>query len=440
MKKILVLGAGMVAPALTRYLLDQPELHVTMATRTVSKAQTIVSGHPRSTAVPLDVSQDGSIEALIKECDLAISLLPYVYHPKVAELCVRHKKDMVTTSYVKEAMQALDQPARDAGVILMNEIGVDPGIDHMSAMQVIHRVERSGGTVTSFKSWCGGLPAPEANDNPLGYKFSWSPKGVILASKNHARFQRGGEIIEIPGQELFDHYWSVHIEGLGEFEGYPNRDAMPYADIYSIEPTDWMFRGTLRNSGWCATLKKIGALGLLDETPLDPVPATYRQLTAHLLDADPDADFRQLLSERWGLSADDKPIADLKWLGFFSSDSIPDGLDTPLDILAARMLDKMAYQPGERDMLIMQHEFVAEYPDRQEEITSTMIDFGIPDGDSSMARTVGLPAAIATRMILQGEITLTGVQVPVVPEIYEPVLAELQRLGIGLAETVRVID
>jgi saccharopine dehydrogenase-like NADP-dependent oxidoreductase len=411
-----------------------------MATRTVSKAEAILSGHPRSAAVPLNVSQDGSMEALIQECDLAISLLPYVYHPEVAGLCVRHKKNMVTTSYVKEAMQALDQPARDAGVILMNEIGVDPGIDHMSAMQVIHRVEGSGGTITSFKSWCGGLPAPDANDNPLGYKFSWSPKGVILASKNPARLQRGGEIIEIPGEELFDHYWSVHIEGLGEFEGYPNRDAMPYADVYSIEPTDWMFRGTLRNVGWCATLKMIGALGLLDETPLDAVPATYRHLTAHLLDAEPDADLKQLMAARWGLSVDDKPITDLEWLGFFSSDPVADGLDTALDILAARMLDKMAYLPGERDMLIMQHEFVAQYPDRQEEITSTMIDFGIPGGDSSMARTVGLPAAIATRMILQGEITLTGVQVPVVPEIYEPVLAELKRLGIGLTETVRVID
>ncbi len=440
MKQVLVLGAGMVAPALTRYLLDQPDFHITMATRTVAKANAILSGHPRGTAAALDVRQDDAMEALIQECDLAISLLPYTYHPRVAELCVRHGKHMLTTSYVKEPMQALDNAARQAGVILMNEIGVDPGIDHMSAMQVIHRVERQSGRITSFKSWCGGLPAPEANDNPLGYKFSWSPKGVVLASKNAARFQRSGEIVEIPGADLFDHYWSVQIEGLGEFEGYPNRDAIPYADTYGIQPDDWMFRGTLRNLGWCATLKKLGELGLLDETPLDTVPGTYRELMTQLLGVGTGTDLPQLLSQRWGLCTSSKPITDLEWLGFFSGEAIPTGLESALDVLAARMLAKMAYAPGERDMLIMQHEFEAEYPDRKEEITATMIDYGIPGGDSSMARTVGLPAAIATRMILQGEISLTGVQVPVVPAIYEPVLAELKRLGIGLTETVRVVD
>jgi saccharopine dehydrogenase (NADP+, L-glutamate forming) len=365
MKNVLLLGAGMVAPALTRYLLGQPGVAVTVATRTVSKAHAILQGHPRGRAVALDVEQPGALEALVQDCDLAISLLPYVFHPEVAQACVQHGKHMVTTSYVKEPMQALDRAAREAGVILMNEIGVDPGIDHMSAMKVIHRVEQAGGQIASFKSWCGGLPAPEANDNPLGYKFSWSPKGVILASKNPARFQRNGEVVEIPGEELFDHYWTVPIEGLGEFEGYPNRDALPYAETYGIQPTNWMFRGTLRNLGWCATLKKIGELGLLDDTPLDPVPDTLRALTAQLLDADSDADLPHLLAERWGLCTDNKPITDLDWLGMFSDEPVPSGADTPLDILAACMLDKMRYAPGERDMLIMQHEFIAQYPDRK---------------------------------------------------------------------------
>ncbi|MGD8626679.1 MAG: saccharopine dehydrogenase C-terminal domain-containing protein, partial [Anaerolineae bacterium] len=246
MKKVLVLGAGLVSRPHVRYLLNVPEFQVTVASRTVSKAESLVEGHPRGKAVALNVKDEKALEDLIRQADLAVSMLPYTYHPLVAGLCVKHKKHMVTTSYVKEAMQALDGAARDAGVILLNEIGVDPGIDHMSAMKVIHDVEAKGGRIASFVSWCGGLPAPEANDNPLGYKFSWSPKGVLLAGRNPARFQKGGQVVEIPGEELFEHYWPVQIDGLGEFEGYPNRDSLPYTGVYDIAPDDWMFRGTLR--------------------------------------------------------------------------------------------------------------------------------------------------------------------------------------------------
>jgi saccharopine dehydrogenase-like NADP-dependent oxidoreductase len=367
-------------------------------------------------------------------------MLPYVYHPLVASLCVKHKKHMVTTSYVKDTMLALDGQAKEAGIILLNEIGVDPGIDHMSAMRVIHQVEREGGRIASFLSWTGGLPAPEASDNPFGYKFSWSPRGVLLAGKNDARFRRDGRLVEIPGEELFDHYWPVQVEGLGEFEGYPNRDSMPYTETYGIQPTDWMFRGTLRNPGWCATLKKLVETGFMEDTPLEDAPATFRDLTAQLLGTSPEIDFPLYLAEQWGLCHDSKPITDWAWLGLFSADPIPEGTTTPIDIMTAQMQAKMAYQPGERDMIVMQHEFVAEYPDRREAITATMIDYGIPHGDTSMARTVGLPAAIAVRMVLHGEFAgLTGVHVPVIPEIYEPVLAELDELGIGLNEKVEVL-
>ncbi len=440
MKKILVLGAGLVSRPHVRYLLDVPGFEVTVASRTVSKAEALVNDHPRGKALALNANDDAAMEDLIRQTDLAVSMLPYVYHPQVAALCVKHKKHMVTTSYVKEAMRALDGPAREAGLILLNEIGVDPGIDHMSAMKVIDAVERKGGKVTSFMSWCGGLPAPEANDNPFGYKFSWSPKGVLLAGKNPARFQKGGKIVEVPGEELFDHYWPVFINGLGEFEGYPNRDSLPYAETYGIQPSDWMFRGTLRNVGWCATLKKIAEVGLLDETPWDSPPATFREFTARVLGVSPDTDLAPYLAGQWGERHDSKPITDLAWLGLFSDDPLPQGPNTPIDVLAARMESRMAYRPGERDMLILQHEFVAEYPDHKEAITSTMIDYGIPHGDTSMSRTVGLPAAIAARMILQGEFFgMAGVHVPVIPEIYEPVLAELAELGICLTETVAEI-
>jgi saccharopine dehydrogenase (NADP+, L-glutamate forming) len=441
MKRVLILGAGLVTRPHVRYLLDVPDFEVTVASRTASKAKALINGHSRGKALSLDVNDEAALENLIRQTDLAVSMLPYAYHPKVGALCVKHGKHMVTTSYVKESMRALEGQAKEAGVILLNEIGVDPGIDHMSAMKVIDQVEQKGGKIASFVSWTGGLPAPEASDNPFGYKFSWSPKGVLLASKNAARFQKDGKIIEIPGEELFDNYWPVHIEGLGDFEGYPNRDSMPYTETYSIQPTDWMFRGTLRNVGWCATMKKVVEMGLLDENPLDDEPETWRALTAQLLDIDPDTDLCQYLAEQWGMCHDAKPITDLAWLGLFSDDPLPAGETTPIDIMTAWMKEKMTYAPGERDMLVMQHEFVAEYPDRKEAITATMIDYGIPYGDTSMARTVGLPAAIAVRLILQGKFSgLTGVHVPVIPEIYEPVLAELAALGIGLREKVEVME
>jgi saccharopine dehydrogenase (NADP+, L-glutamate forming) len=440
MKKVLVLGAGLVSKPHVHYLLDVPDFEVTVASRTVRKAEALVAGHPRGKAIALDVEDGATLEDLVRQADLSVSMLPYIYHPKVAALCVKHKKHMVTTSYAKEAMQALDGPAREAGVILLNEIGVDPGIDHMSAMKVIHQVERKGGQITSFVSWCGGLPAPEANDNPFGYKFSWSPKGVLLAGQNPARFQKEGKIVEIPGQELFDHYWPVYIPGLGEFEGYPNRDSLPYTQTYGIRPTDWMFRGTLRNVGWCATLRTIARMGVLDDTPWTDLPATFREFTARLLSVDPGSDLPEQLAKLFGLDRDSKPITDLTWLGFFSDDPLPPGKNSPIDILTACMASKMAYRPGERDILIMQHEFVAQYPDHKEAITATLIDYGIPYGDTSMSRTVGLPAAIAVRMILHGEISgLAGVYVPVIPDIYQPVLAELAALGISLSETVKEV-
>ena len=440
-KKVLVLGAGLVTRPHVRYLLDVPDLEVTVASRTVSKAESLIGGHPQGVAVALDVSNEAELETLISQADLAVSMLPYVYHPKVAALCVKHRKHMVTTSYVKEQMQALDGPAREAGIILLNEIGVDPGIDHMSAMKVIHHVEGNGGKIASFVSYTGGLPAPEASDNPFGYKFSWSPKGVLLAGRNPARFQKGGKLVEIPGEELFDNYWPVQIEGLGEFEGYPNRDSMPYRETYGIQPTEWMFRGTLRNVGWCATLKKLAEMGCFDDAPMAGPPATFREFTSHLLDINPGTDLAQYLAGQWGMCQDSKPITDMEWLGLFSDEPLPAGKDAPIDVMAERMQATMAYRPGERDMIVMQHEFVAEYPDHKEAITATMIDYGIPHGDTSMARTVGLPAAIAVRMIMHGEFSgLTGVHVPVIPEIYDPVLLELAELGIGLTETSRILE
>jgi len=437
-KKVLVLGAGLVSGPLVHYLLDQDGFEVTVASRTVEKAQALVGDAENGIATRVDVNDEAALEALIAQADLSISLLPYVYHPLVAKLCVRHKKQMVTASYVKDEMRSLDEDAKNAGVILLNEIGVDPGTDHMSAMRVIDRIREDGGELVSFSSYCGGLPAPDANDNPFGYKFSWSPRGVVLAGKNPARYLKDGAVVDIPGEELFANHWPVEIEGLGTFEGYPNRDSLPYIDTYGVHGVKNMFRGTLRYPGWCETLKKIAELGLLDEAEREDLAGlSLAQFTAKMISSN--GDLKADVAAYLHVDAGSFVISNLEWLGLFSDDPISEGARSPLDVLAGRMLEKMQYAPGERDMLIMQHEFVAEYPDRTEKTTSTMVDYGVPHGDSSMSRTVGLPAAIATRLILEGKITLTGVQVPVMPEIYEPVLAELESMGIKFTEKTEVI-
>ncbi|MBN1485324.1 MAG: saccharopine dehydrogenase NADP-binding domain-containing protein [Chloroflexia bacterium] len=441
MKKVVVFGAGLVAGAHVEYLLEHG-FQVTVASRTLAKAQALVADHANGRALAFDISKDaGRLGEIVGQHELAVSLLPYKYHPLVAQACIEQGTHMVTTSYVKEAMQALDEPARAAGLTVLNEVGVDPGIDHMMTMEVVHRVQSQGGRIRSFSSYAGGLPAPEDNDNPFGYKFSWSPKGVLLAGRNPARFLRDGAIVEIPGPDLFDHFWPVTVQVEGEqieFEGYPNRDSLPYMETYGIQPDQMMFRGTLRYPGWCPTLKKIAELGLLEEESLDLAGLSYAQLLGLLIGQKGPAS-RADAAAYLGLETDSFILDNLEWLGLFSQSPLPECPQTPIDALAATMLPKMQYAPGERDMLVLQHQFLAEYPDRQERITSTMIDFGIPHGYTSMARTVGLPAAVAARMILEGEIALRGVLVPVHPEIYRPVLEELGNLDIEFREEIEVL-
>ncbi len=439
MNKVLLLGAGLVSRPLVRYLLEKAGFQVTIASRTVSKADKLADGHPNAKTMALLADDNDKLSQLISEHDLAISLLPAPLHPVVAEFCIKHRKNMVTTSYVSPAMQNLNLAAENAGVLLLNEIGVDPGIDHMSAMRVFHDVRNRGGRVTHFRSYCGGLPAPEANTNPWGYKFSWSPRAVCTAGKNSARYRMNGEEVVIPGPELFtDCGHGMNVEGIGELEAYPNRDSLGYIDTYDLEGIKTMFRGTFRYPGWCETLKAIVDLGILEETPATyPAGTTYAGWLGNLLKSPATGGIRSAVAAQLGIDEGSKILDRFEWLGLFSNEeiAITDKETTPLDVLAKRMEQKMMYAPGERDMIVMCHQFVAEFPNAPtENITSTLIDFGQPNGDSSMARTVSLPAAVAARLVVTGKIKKTGVQVPVEPDIYNPVLDELATMKIECKE------
>jgi saccharopine dehydrogenase (NADP+, L-glutamate forming) len=435
MKKVLILGAGLVARPLVRYLLDQPGIKVEVASRTVSKAIKLIDNHPDGVAKELNLKNEEGLKEEIAKADLVISMVPYSFHPKVAKYCIDFRKHMVTTSYVSEIMKNLDAEAKKAGILILNEIGLDPGIDHMEAMRIIHEAEEKGGEITSFTSYCGGLPAPEANTNPFGYKFSWSPIGVLLAGKNSAQYLKDGQQIFIPSENLFDNYTIIPIEGLGDFEAYPNRNSLPYIDLYNIQSTKTMLRGTLRNIGWCETMKKIVDLGLLDEEEKDWSGMTYAEFTRRCLNEPEETNLKKALALHLNIEENSDVIKRLEWLGLLSDDPVPIERGSALDILGTRMLEKLQYNPGERDMIVLQHTFEASYPDGKEErITSTLIDFGISGGDSSMARTVGLPPAIGTKLILDGKIKETGVHIPVLPKIYSPILEELKQLDISFKE------
>lgn len=440
MKKVVVFGAGMVAAPHVRYLLEHG-YEVTVATRTVSKADRIISGHEHGHSASVTVTDPETLRPYIKEADVAVSLLPPPYHPMVAKICIEEKTHLVTTSYVSDAMKELHEDAVKADIILLNELGLDPGIDHMSAKKVIDEVHSKGGKIEGFLSLCGALPSPQANNNPFGYKFSWSPRGVLLASRNSARFMIDGQIVDVPGEELFAHYKFHYVEGFGWVENYPNRNSLPYIDLYEIKETKTMYRGTLRYIGWSETMKRIADLNLLDVTEKDLSKTTYRQLIAEIVGASEKDDIVDAVARYLGTEPYSTVVRKLEWLGLFSDRVIGLEKGSNLDALVQLMLEKLRYEPGEVDVDLMQHHFFVSYPDgSKKELISTLIDYGIPNGDTSVARTVGLPAAIGVKLILEGKISLRGVQIPVHPEIYRPVLEELENLGIKFHEKEKELD
>lgn len=440
MKRVLVVGAGMVARPLVRHLLDHG-YGVTQGDLAVHRAEEMIAGHPHGRAVELDVSDPAALADLVRGHDLAVSLAPPAFHPLVAKVCVENGRPMVTSSYVAPEMAALDGPARDAGVTLLNEVGADPGIDHMSAMQVIDGVRSRGGRVLAFRSYCGGLPAPECNDNPLGYKLSWTARGVLQASTNDAVYRAFGRPVHTPNARLFRDMHMVHVPGVGDFEAYPNRDSLSYAETYGLQDAATLVRGTLRYPGWCDTLNACVNLGLLSDEPAGDDCRTYRELSLRAMGAAPDRNPAAAAAARLRIAAAGGPVYDLDWLGMFADDELPARGMSPLDALASRMQERLVYAEGERDMLVLQHEFVSELPGgRREHTWSRLVAFGEPGGDSAMARTVSLPAALGARLILEGRLDRPGVLRPTTEDIYGPVLADLVALGIRCEEETEILE
>ena len=441
MKQLLILGAGLVARPAVRYLLEKGGLQVVLADQKVDKAEAIIAGHANGIAVRMDVKDEPLLARQIAQSDIVVSLLPWTLHPVIARLCLIHGKHLVTASYVKDEMQTLDTPAREKGLIFLNEVGVDPGLDHMSAMQIIDAVRRDGGRIDSFFSYCGGLPALESNNNPLGYKFSWSPEGAMLAATNDGRYKEHGKVIEVPGDKLFKHYWLKSVPGAGVFEAYVNRDALPYLNIYGIDDAAGMYRGTLRNIGYCETWDFIKQLGLLNRKMMfnfDEV--TPREVLANIVNSR-GKDLRAGVSEYLKIPEHSLTLKKLEWLGLLSDRKLKIGTASVFDMFAHTLKNRLVYDEGEMDLLVMHHEFEAIYPDLpRQRIQSTLIDCGIPGGDSSMSRTVGYPVGIAAGLVAEGKITQTGVLRPVHPEIYEPILAECRRLGICFKERRSDLD
>jgi len=429
MKKVLLLGAGLVTKPLVDYLLEQEGIELHIGSRTLKKAEELIKGHKKGVAFQLNVDDTSALEEAVKGRDLVISLVPYTYHVQIAKFCLKYKKNMITTSYVSPQMKELDSDAKKEGILILNEIGLDPGIDHMSAMKIINKAKKEGGKVISFKSYCGGLPHPENNDNPLGYKFSWSPRGVLMAGRNSGKFLEYGNLIDVPNSRLFATHHIVDVPGLGDLEAYPNRDSVQYKDIYGLSDAHTIFRGTLRNLGWCDLLHKMVSLDMFKMEEENFEGMTYLDYTSSLIGEKglTKKELKEKLSKKLNISKKSEILDKFEWIGLFDKKKIKNPKTTRLDLLLELLLEKISLKENELDMIVMHHEFVIEYKDKKEKITSTLIDYGIPKGDSAMARTVSLPAAIAAKLILDEKIKMTGVKIPVEEEIYDPVLEELEK-------------
>ncbi|KAI1628215.1 saccharopine dehydrogenase [Exophiala viscosa] len=445
-QKALLLGAGFVTKPTVQILADAG-VEVIVACRTLENAKKLCEGIKNTRPISLDVSDATALDAEVEKVDLVISLIPYTYHATVIKSAIRKKKNVVTTSYVSPAMMELDAQAKEAGITVMNEIGLDPGIDHLYAVKTIEEVHKEGGSITSFLSYCGGLPAPEDSGKTggLGYRFSWSSRGVLLALRNSAKYYKDGKVVEIPGPELMGSAKPYYIYPGFAFVAYPNRDSTPYRERYNIPEAKTVIRGTLRYQGFPEIVKVLVDIGFLseEEQPFlksSDKPVTWAEATQKVIgsSSNKESDLIWAIDSKTKFKSNEEKeriLSGLRELGLFSDKPIsPRG--NPLDTLCATLEEKLQYEKGQRDMVMLQHKFEIEHKDgRKETRTSTLVDYGDPNGYSSMAKLVGVPCGVACLMVLDGRLKQKGILAPVTWDVAEPILTELkEKYGIYLNE------
>ncbi len=439
MNKILIIGAGRSTSSLISYLLKRSAEYnwqITVADTDLNLAQTKIKGFANAKAIEFDVNNVTERENIIKTNDLVISMLPAFMHGDVARDCVKFGKHIATASYVSAEMKELNAEAKQKGLLILNECGLDPGIDHASAMKIIHELQDKGAEITSFKSYCGGLVAPESNDNPWGYKFSWNPRNVILAGQGTAQFLEGGQLKFIPYNRLFTQIDSIKVDGYGSFDAYANRDSIGYKDPYGLQNVKTLLRGTLRQTGYCKAWNVFVKLGLTDDgyKIREANKLTYTQLLDSFL---PDGKgtikekLKVFMKEEWSADVETK----LNYLELFDNKKIKMAEGSPAQLLQELLEEKWKLKHGDKDMIVMQHLFEYKLNGKDHKLTSSLVVIGDDEEHTAMAKTVGLPLAITVKNFLTGKFKLSGVQIPIVKEIYEPLLKELEELGVIFKES-----
>ncbi len=440
MKTILALGAGRSASVLISYLLQQGEANgwkILIGDISQDAARERIGQAAVGEAIAFDITQEEASKQSIARADVVISLLPAHFHPMVAQHCLALGKHLLTASYVSDEMMAFQEAAKAKGLLFLNECGLDPGIDHMSAMQVIDKIKNNGGALVSFESFTGGLIAPETDpENPWRYKFTWNSRNVVMAGQSTAKYIQNGEYRYIPYQQLFKRITPVSVPGYGEYEGYANRDSLKYIDTYKLQGIKTMLRGTLRNKGFCSAWNVLVQLGCCDDTyVMEGVDRmTHRSFIDAFVDADKSISLEEKLIRTFSLAKDGPELTRLRWSGLLDGEPVGLTSGTPAQILEHILNKKWKLKPADNDLIVMWHRFVFEQGGKQREIQASLVARGEDAVHTAMAKTVGLPLGIAARLLLQGKLKSTGVVIPVHAEFYTPVLQELKTLGIELTE------
>jgi saccharopine dehydrogenase (NADP+, L-glutamate forming) len=440
MKNVLVLGAGRSSSSMISYLLQNAAKHqwqVVVGDSSIAAAEEKVKQHPAGKAIVFDIVNEAGATEAIRSADVVISLLPAHFHHKVAGLCLLLGKHLLTASYVSPEMQAHHEDAKRSNLLFLNECGLDPGIDHMSAVQVMDNIREEGGKLKSFESFTGGLIAPETDpENPWRYKFTWNPRNVVMAGQGTAKYLERGKYKFIPYQQLFHRTTKIEVDGHGMYEGYANRDSLKYIETYGLHGIETMLRGTLRNEGFCAAWHVLVQLGCCDDSfPLDNVDQmTHRDFMASFIEHSDNENLDAALIRQFGLKPDGPEMKRLTWSGFFSGEKIGLEKGTPAQIVEHILNKRWKMQPSDKDMIVMWHRFVYDLKGKEREIQASLVAKGDDSVYTAMAKTVGLPLAIAAKLVLLDKIKVRGVAIPVTAEIYEPVLEELATAGIILQE------